>query len=33
MDILRHVPEVEVVGPDELREVVRERLEEGLRRL
>jgi predicted DNA-binding transcriptional regulator YafY len=33
MDILRHVPEVEVVGPAELREAVAERLREGVRRL
>lgn len=30
MDILRHVPEVEVMWPEELREAVRERLEQGL---
>ena len=30
MDILRHVPEVEVLGPLELREVVREKLMAGL---
>ncbi len=32
MDILRHVPEVEVLGPAGLREAVRESLEHGLRR-
>lgn len=31
MDILRHVPEVEVLAPEELRGMVRERLEAGLR--
>jgi predicted DNA-binding transcriptional regulator YafY len=31
MDILRHVPEVEVMWPEELREVVERRLREGLR--
>ncbi len=33
MDILRHVPEVEVVGPPELRAMVSKKLKEGLRRL
>lgn len=33
MDILRHVPEVEVVWPDELADEVRRRLAEGLRRM
>ena len=33
MDILRHVPEVEVIGPPELEDEVRRRLLEGLRRL
>lgn len=32
MDILRHVPEVEVLGPRPLREAVRGKLEEGLKR-
>lgn len=31
MDILRHVPEVEVIGPQELRDEVVRRLREGLR--
>lgn len=31
MDILRHVPEVEVIAPDELREEVVRRMREGLR--
>ncbi len=31
MDILRHVPEVEVVAPRELEDEVRQRLEAGLR--
>ena len=30
MDILRHVPEVQVLGPDRLRELVREKLVTGL---
>ncbi len=30
MDILRHVPDVEVIAPDELREEVLQRLREGL---
>ena len=33
MDILRHVPEVEVVGPEGLRDDVEKKLLEGLRRL
>ncbi|MGC3988067.1 MAG: WYL domain-containing protein [Pseudorhodoferax sp.] len=33
MDILRHVPEVEVEWPQELADEVRRRLEEGLRRM
>ncbi|WP_326541646.1 helix-turn-helix transcriptional regulator [Pseudorhodoferax sp.] len=33
MDILRHVPEVEVMWPEELADEVRRRLEEGLRRM
>lgn len=33
MDILRHVPEVEVLWPDELSDEVRRRLREGLRRM
>ncbi len=33
MDILRHVPEVEVLWPEELVEEVRRRLAEGLRRM
>lgn len=33
MDILRHVPEVEVMWPQELADEVRRRLEEGLRRM
>lgn len=33
MDILRHVPEVEVLWPQELEQEVRRRLEEGLRRM
>jgi predicted DNA-binding transcriptional regulator YafY len=33
MDILRHVPEVEVMWPEELAEQVRERLVAGIRRL
>lgn len=33
MDILRHVPEVEVMGPQELEEEVQHRLREGLRRM
>lgn len=33
MDILRHVPEVEVMEPEGLREVVRERLRAGLARV
>ncbi|MEW5769974.1 MAG: WYL domain-containing protein [Pseudomonadota bacterium] len=32
MDVLRHVPEVEVLGPDELREKVAARLRAGLAR-
>lgn len=32
MDVLRHVPEVEVLGPDELRLAVKERLLEALNR-
>lgn len=32
MDILRHVPEVEVLGPRGLREEIRTRLEAGMRR-
>lgn len=31
MDILRHVPDVEVIAPDELREEVVRRMREGLR--
>lgn len=31
MDILRHVPEVEVMWPEELQQVVRDKLEAGLR--
>ena len=31
MDVLRHVPDVEVIAPDELREEVMRRLREGLR--
>ena len=31
MDVLRHVPEVEVVGPEGLREVVARKLHDGLR--
>jgi predicted DNA-binding transcriptional regulator YafY len=30
MDILRHVPEVEVIAPDDLNEEVARRLREGL---
>ena len=30
MDILRHVPEVEVIGPQELLDEVRQRLKAGL---
>ena len=33
MDILRHVPEVDVLGPPELRDMVREKLMAGLARL
>jgi predicted DNA-binding transcriptional regulator YafY len=33
MDILRHVPEVEVIEPVGLREVVREKLKSALVRL
>ncbi|MFT3719137.1 helix-turn-helix transcriptional regulator [Pseudorhodoferax sp.] len=33
MDILRHVPEVEVLWPEELADEVRQRLREGLRRM
>jgi len=33
MDILRHVPEVEVIGPAGLREVVEEKLRAGLARV
>lgn len=33
MDILRHVPEVEVIAPAGLKEVVREKLRVGLGRL
>lgn len=33
MDVLRHVPEVEVLAPEDLRTLVRERLEAGLRGL
>ena len=33
MDILRHVPEVEVVGPEGLKESVLKKLKEGVRRL
>lgn len=33
MDILRHVPEVEVLGPEPLRDRVREKLRAGLERL
>jgi len=33
MDILRHVPEVEVLWPEELAQAVRVKLTEGLRRL
>jgi predicted DNA-binding transcriptional regulator YafY len=33
MDILRHVPEVEVIGPAALREVVAEKLRAGLARV
>lgn len=33
MDILRHVPEVEVMAPDDLREAVAEKLRAGLARL
>lgn len=33
MDILRHVPEVQVIGPPVLREVVLEKLKAGLERL
>jgi predicted DNA-binding transcriptional regulator YafY len=33
MDILRHVPDVEVLWPDELADEVRRRLVEGLRRM
>lgn len=33
MDILRHVPEVEVLWPEELAQEVRRRLAEGLRRM
>ena len=33
MDILRHVPEVDVIGPDELRAEVVHRLREGLDRM
>jgi predicted DNA-binding transcriptional regulator YafY len=32
MDILRHVPEVEVIGPEDLQEEVRRRLQLGLER-
>jgi predicted DNA-binding transcriptional regulator YafY len=31
MDILRHAPEVEVMWPEELREVVRDKLDAALR--
>lgn len=30
MDILRHIPEVEVIAPESLRDAVRQRLEQGL---
>jgi predicted DNA-binding transcriptional regulator YafY len=33
MDILRHVPEVEVIGPEELRDEVARRMRQGLDRL
>ncbi len=33
MDILRHVPEVQVLAPDELRDEVLRRLREGVRRI
>ena len=33
MDILRHVPEVEVLAPEGLREMVREKLRAGLVRV
>jgi len=33
MDVLRHVPEVEVIAPDGLRRMVREKLEAGVGRL
>ena len=33
MDILRHVPEVEVLGSEGLREAVREKLRAGLERV
>lgn len=33
MDILRHVPEVEVVGPEDLREMVREKIRVGLEKI
>jgi predicted DNA-binding transcriptional regulator YafY len=30
MDVLRHTPEVEVLGPEALRQLVREKMREGL---
>jgi len=33
MDILRHVPEVQVLGPAGLREAVQEKLRAGLARV
>jgi len=33
MDILRHVPEVEVVGPEELKDIFAKKLRDGVRRL
>ena len=33
MDILRHVPEVEVIGPVEFREAVGEELRAGVEKL
>ena len=32
MDVLRHTPEVEVLGPEALRQLVREKMQEGLAR-